>query len=132
MRATPPWPIAKRMDNELTAEAHASFGQKGKEIMDAYRRLLKKQQNRSLSRILFNWQCSVQERKEMDRIKYEVERSSLLDKTTFIDRQEQIRTKTDLMTEMEVSINMVSPQSSLSFILLNSEEDRLSDQDTND
>jgi SMC interacting uncharacterized protein involved in chromosome segregation len=39
-----------------------------------------------------------QKRKEMDRIEYELERSDLLDKTAFIDRQEQIRTKTDLMT----------------------------------
>jgi hypothetical protein len=68
----------------------------------------------------------------MDRIEYEVERSALLDKTACIDRQEQIRTNTDLMTEMEESINMVSSQSTLSFIQLNSEEDRLSDQDTND
>jgi hypothetical protein len=60
--------------------------------------------------------------------------SALLDKTTLIDWQEQIRTKTDLMTEMEKSINMVSTQSALSFIQLqvNAEEDRLSDQDTND
>jgi hypothetical protein len=110
------------------------LGQKGKEILDAYRQLLKKQKNQSLSRILFNWQCSVQERKEMDRIKYEVERSALLDKTALIDWQEQIKTKTDLMTEMEESINMVSTQSALSFIQLqvNAEEDRLSDQDTND
>ena len=68
----------------------------------------------------------------MDRIEYELESSDLLDKTAFIDLQEQIRTKTDLMTEMEESINMVSSQSALSFIQLNSEEDRLSDQDTND
>jgi hypothetical protein len=68
----------------------------------------------------------------MDRIEHEVERSALLDKTAFIDRQEQIKTKTDLMAEMEESINMVSSQSALSFIQLNSEEDRLSDQDTND
>jgi type III secretory pathway component EscR len=67
--------IAKSKANDLTAEACASLGQKGKEILDAYRQLLKKQKNQSLSRILFNWQCSVQERKEMDRIKYEVERS---------------------------------------------------------
>ncbi len=36
------------------------------------------------------------------------------------------------MTAMEESINMVSPQSTLSTIQLNSEEDRLSDQDTKD
>jgi hypothetical protein len=68
----------------------------------------------------------------MDKIEYEVECSALLDKTAFIDRQEQIRTKTDLMTKMEESINMVSSQSALSFTQLNSEEDRLSNQDKND
>jgi hypothetical protein len=68
----------------------------------------------------------------MDKIEYEVECSALLDKTAFIDRQEQIRTKTDLMTKMEESINMVSSQSALSFTQLNSEENRLSNQDTND
>jgi type III secretory pathway component EscR len=78
--------IAKSQANDLTAEAHASLEQKGKEILDAYRRLLKKQKNQSLSRIQFNWQCSIQERKEVDRIKYEVERSALLDRTAFIDR----------------------------------------------
>jgi hypothetical protein len=42
----------------------------------------------------------------MDRIEIKVESSALLNKPAFTDRQEQIRMKADLMTEMEESINM--------------------------
>jgi hypothetical protein len=42
----------------------------------------------------------------MDRIEIKVECSALLRKTAFADRQEQIRTKAAVMTEIEDSINM--------------------------
>jgi hypothetical protein len=141
--------IAKRKANELIAGARTSLRDKGKEVLDTYRRLQKNQTNQSLSQILFDWQCSVQEGKEerllshtissleeeIDRIEIEVERAALLDKTAFTDWREQIRTKADLMTamtEMKESVNTWSTQRMMSFIQLNSEEDRLSDQDTND